>query len=197
MENINFIHWVLLVVFVIIIIYYFIPEFIPTSAWKNKHWRRFCRFMDDMKTSFNDNLYRPANEMFSGNPDGAFPYRGQEEVISQPVISYYDSFPKDKYGENAIVVGLHYTDWCHYCDLIKPIWFRIKKDLENSPNDFSGVLMIENNEEKNPTRGINSYPTIIKYRGGKARRYDGVADYNQLREWILSPFQVTTYGSTW
>lgn len=133
--------------------------------------------------------YRDPSERMVNHYDG--------DVVPRPIYSYYDRFPASKYGKNAIVVGLHYTKWCPYCSRMTPVWNEIKRDLANSPNDFSGITMIENDEEKNPTNGVVEYPTIIKYRNGKALKYLGPADYNNLRSWILEPMIVDTQGSSW
>lgn len=119
------------------------------------------------------------------------------DVVPRPIYSYYNRFPASKYGKNAIVVGLHYTSWCPACKRMKPVWDEIKRNLMNSPNDFSGITMIENDEEKKPTNGIVEYPTILKYRNGKALKYLGPADYDNLRSWILEPMIVDTQGSSW
>lgn len=119
------------------------------------------------------------------------------DVVPRPIYSYYDRFPASKYGKNAIVVGLHYTNWCPACKRMKPVWDEIKRNLMNSPNDFSGVTMIENDEEKKPTNGVVEYPTILKYRNGKALKYLGPPDYDNLRSWILEPMIVDTQGASW
>ena len=116
-------------------------------------------------------------------------------VISMPIRSYYSTFMEDEYGKNSIVVGYHYTPWCGYCKLMKPIWEKLKIHLGRP--EFSGIKLIENNEQTNPIKGINSYPTILKYYGGKARKYEGLADYNQLMRWVLTPTHVDTYGANW
>lgn len=197
----------IIIILLFLIIYYLFPEVFPAELWKYKSWRIFSKNMDMISESFSNNVLSGINnildnpftpgksEGFDGDESGMFPLRGSENTVNRPVMSYYKTFEEIDFGKDAIIVGLHYTDWCHYCKLMKPIWFRVKRNLESGP--YSAVKMVEVNEDETPTRGINGYPTIIKYRGGKARKYDGLADYNQLREWILSPFQVDTYGSAW
>lgn len=123
-------------------------------------------------------------------------FEGNLNVVDQPVISYYKTFTKEQYGPNAIVVGLHYTDWCGYCKLMKPVWNELKEELTKDPK-YSGIVMIENDEQAKPTRGITGYPTIIRYRGGKAEKYKGRADYQQLRAFILSPTLGENFGAKW
>ena len=80
-------------------------------------------------------------------------------------------------------VKLHYTNWCGYCKLMKPVWNNVKKSLDNR-----GITFIEIDEDiaKNPS--ITGYPTIIMVdRNGRSHTYAGRADFKQLSAWILSP----------
>lgn len=117
-------------------------------------------------------------------------------IIHRAGVSTLSAVPKEEYGENAIIVGLHYTTWSVYCDYMMPIWDKLKAEFEADPK-FSGIMMVKNDEQLNPTRGIKKYPTIRKYIGGKARDYEGIIDYYRLRNFILSPNIVNTYGSAW
>jgi len=164
-----------IIVLVIILLYNMCPEVFPAEMLRNKYWRKFDRFNKKIVEGFTD------------DPD----------MINRPVLSHYNSFTKEKYGKDAIIVGLHYTNWCGYCKQMKPNWFRIKKGIE-SDSRFSGIKMIENDEEASPTPGVSSYPTIYKYRNGKVIQFKGISsDYDSLREWILAPFVVDTYGAAW
>jgi thiol-disulfide isomerase/thioredoxin len=120
-------------------------------------------------------------------------FQGDVNMVPAPVLSYYKSIPSSKFGEGKIVVGMHFTNWCGYCKQMKPVWQEVKASLKMEGND--SVVMFENNEEDIPTQGVDSYPTIIKYQDGKARRYRGRSDYDELRKFILTPFTVTTFGS--
>lgn len=144
------------------------------SAWKHKTWRYMSRINK-----------RLLGESFVGNSN----------MVHKPVHSYYKTYSAKQFGKDSIVVGLHYTNWCGYCKRMKPIWEKLKKEF-NTP-EYSGITMIENDEEKAPTPGIDHYPTIYKYRGGKMREYKGLADYDQLRTFILTPMTVETYGTGW
>lgn len=126
-------------------------------------------------------------------------FQGNVNVVPEPVLSYYRSMDQgankmlSAERSDKVIVGLHYTNWCSYCKQMKPVWQEVKASL-NNPN-FSSVVMIENDEEAKPTPGVSMYPTIIRYEGGKARRYKGRYDVDELRTFILTPFTVTTYGS--
>ena len=124
------------------------------------------------------------------NYDG---FQGNVNVVPESVMSYYKSLEQERYGANKVVVGMHYTNWCSYCKQMKPVWQEVKASL-NNPN-FSSVVMLENDEEAKPTPGVSMYPTIIRYEGGKARRYKGRYDVDELRTFILTPFTVTTFGT--
>ncbi len=109
------------------------------------------------------------------------------DVVPGAIRSYYNRFTADdaKNGLGQIIVVYHYAPWCRYCKEMSPVFDLIADDLK-SAGVFTGVTLIKNDEEKKPTAGINSYPTIIRYQAGKMRRYTGRARYNDLREWILN-----------
>lgn len=112
---------------------------------------------------------------------------GDTTVVNDPIMPYYRTFDARSQGQHSIVVTLHYTDWCSYCKRMKPVWEKVKQSL--SGPQYSGITFVENDEDKFPTVGVESYPTIVKLREGKARKYLGRADFDQIRKFILSPFQ--------
>jgi len=163
---------IVLIIVVLYLLFTFYPRVYPNGIWRNKTVRALNRSNNKMLESFGANT----------------------NIVHGPVNSYYKTFTESEHGKNAIVVGLHYTDWCGYCKQMKPIWEQVKRDL--SGPEFSGILMIENDEQAKPTPGIDGYPTILKMQHGKTVKYQGRADYDQLRTFILNASNmVPTYGA--
>lgn len=109
--------------------------------------------------------------------------------------SYYNRFTIEdaKNGLGQIIVVYHYTNWCRYCKEMTPIIDQLMKDFKEASNGaFTGVYIQKNDEDAAQTPGISGYPTIIRYQGGKMRKYNGRARYNDLREWILNPIGPTS-----
>lgn len=80
-------------------------------------------------------------------------------------------------------VTFHYTDWCKCCAIMRITWDKIKLATEGS-----NIVLIERNEGKTKTPGIVKYPTILLVdEDGNAHEYKGTADFNELRNWIVSP----------
>jgi thiol-disulfide isomerase/thioredoxin len=92
------------------------------------------------------------------------------------------------YGEqdlnNTRRVYLHYTTWCKYCAIMKPVWADVKSAVQDS-----GIQFIEVDEGGDiRTPGITSYPTIIMLdEKGRRVKYHGGPDFAKLRAWIVSP----------
>jgi len=84
-------------------------------------------------------------------------------------------------------VTLHYTNWCHFCKQMKPIWEQVKATcIKNN----AGINFKESDEDKTPTPGITGFPTIIMIdEYGRSSRYLGRPDYNALLAWITTPAQ--------
>lgn len=100
---------------------------------------------------------------------------------------YYDGFsqigPTYPAIPGQMTVILSYTDWCHYCKVMKPVWAAVKANaLQTAPD----IIFIENNEQINPSPDVNAYPTIDKIIDGKKTRYTGGADYQTLYRWVMS-----------
>ena len=83
-------------------------------------------------------------------------------------------------GIKTMIVGFHYIDGCPKCDLLRPIWEKIKRDLAGMDIEF-----VENNESIKSTPEISEYPTIIKYQNGVGDKYQGMYEYEDIRNWIL------------
>lgn len=99
------------------------------------------------------------------------------------VFLYYQYPQEDLIINRGRYVTLHYTNWCGYCKLMKPVWNKVKLSLDDRDINF---IEIDEDVAKNPF--INGYPTIIMVdRDGRSHTYDGLADFQQLRAWVLSP----------
>lgn len=61
----------------------------------------------------------------------------------------------------------HYTEWCGYCKKMKPMWNNIKARMSDR------AFFIENDEDKNRTPNVNSYPTVMAHIDGQQLKYDG------------------------
>jgi hypothetical protein len=96
---------------------------------------------------------------------------------------------REKFGTpqeevNAVrYVTLHHTKWCPACTRMKPVWDSVKARLAGRP-----IRMIENDEDKAPTEGVDAYPTIyLLDEYGKRYQYHGGPDASQLMRFILAP----------
>lgn len=80
------------------------------------------------------------------------------------------------------MVTLHYTDWCPHCATMKPEWAKVRSAMSGN-----GIKFIENDEVKNPTAGINHYPTIrMLLETGQTVEYSGGPSAESLKSWILA-----------
>ncbi len=104
-------------------------------------------------------------------------------IVILLVLIFGTDYGKEPYNVNSTrQVKLHYVDWCPYCQHMKPVWSDVKASLLGS-----GIQFIEVNEDITKTSGIESYPTIIMVaENGKSYSYKGLADKEQLRNWIIA-----------
>lgn len=79
-------------------------------------------------------------------------------------------------------ITLYYTNWCNYCKLMKPVWAEVRRAVHGS-----GIIFKEIDADVAPSPDVSQYPTIMKVDGnGKKYEYTGSADFEQLRNWVLS-----------
>ena len=99
-------------------------------------------------------------------------------IVAMRAVTDY----KNAEGFNGVRnVTLHYTNWCPYCTLMKPVYAEVKAKLQGASFRFSEI-----DEEIVKTPGINSYPTIIMMdENGNRRQYHGSADVAMLTQWLL------------
>ena len=146
--------YILLIIFIIYLIYTFKPELLPNFIWKNKFVRDFNKKNKEILENF---------------------------VGINISNSQLESFYKKKAQKGKVIIGLHYTDWCHFCKEMKPIWFKVKEDISEVDNS---IIMFENNEEEHPTPGIDGFPTILKLKEGKLTKYQDGKNYENLKRFI-------------
>lgn len=88
----------------------------------------------------------------------------------------------EKFVNSTRTVTLHYTNWCHYCKQMKPVWNAVK-----SSTLANGIVFREVDEDVAKTPGITGYPTILMVdEHGKTSQYNGGSDMVSLRNWILA-----------
>lgn len=108
------------------------------------------------------------------------------------LVFVYYSFIAPNYSEHmdtiinkTRTVTLHYTNWCHYCKLMKPVWERVKASCKDSGIDFREV---DEDIAKDPVIAESGYPTILMIsKNGRVSKYPGEPDFVKLRAWVLAP----------
>ena len=93
----------------------------------------------------------------------------QQEIHSGEVISLdknsFDEFVKD--SEHKMVVVDFFAPWCHWCQILEPVWKRTAKDLPNQPYAEGTRMCKVDCEENGPLceqHHVRAYPTINVYK---------------------------------
>ena len=147
-----------IIILLIYILFTFNPELVPNCVWKNKFVRKMNRYSSSILEKYTGiNL---ANIQLEG---------------------YYENLSKQNDGKP--IVMFHYAEWCPHCKEMKPIWNEVKKSITA---EQVNVEVLENNEEVLPTPGIDSFPTIIKYKDGIIKKYSGEKNKHDLMMFVLS-----------
>lgn len=84
------------------------------------------------------------------------------------------------------LIEMHYTHYCTYCKRMTPVFTQVLNEFTNGLGNEKYDFKL-NDVMENPVRGIRSVPSIFKYDGKHLSKYKGQADYDMLKEWVLTP----------
>ena len=106
------------------------------------------------------------------------------------VSVFYYKFIYVSENMNNVTEGkivLYSAPWCSHCEQFKPKWNKFKEDNKNKINnlDIKTVDCQTENELCNNEK-IEFIPSIIMYKNGDKKVYEGEKDIEQLKKWILS-----------
>lgn len=80
-------------------------------------------------------------------------------------------------------IYFHYTKWCAHCRVWKPVWEDVKIATKGSSIEF-----IEVDEDVAKTPYVQFFPSVYMLsEHGHRYQYKGPPDFEQLRNWCVSP----------
>lgn len=125
-----------------------------------------------------------------------------ENVAENYLILHYKKIAqRNPDAKNKIIVQLHSTDWCKFCQKMKPIWEKATLRITNDPKFSDKFLFLEQNQDECNSPGIKTVPAIFKFIDGEndslcsqndqhpqpvLKKYENVYDVDELYNWILS-----------
>jgi thiol-disulfide isomerase/thioredoxin len=102
-------------------------------------------------------------------------------------------------GEEPVVIGLIYADWCPHCQNMKPDWNEMKNDIHQKYDDHYDFVEIEDGEQDKQERiaeletkmnggkiEASGFPTIFKLNGGNIEYYSGDRDKKSMEQWVTA-----------
>jgi thiol-disulfide isomerase/thioredoxin len=80
----------------------------------------------------------------------------------------------------------YYATWCPASLRFKPVWDRFMEELRRSRPDIKAVSMVCEGVglEKCSSAGINSYPSVVLYKGNKQITFEGSRTILNLHEFV-------------
>jgi thioredoxin 1 len=89
---------------------------------------------------------------------------------------------------DSVDVVMFYTDWCPHCKKAKPIWNKVKEELDNTILKGNRLTFKEYDRDKHPDLAekyeVEGVPTIFLLHGEKMVLYDANVKYETLIEFI-------------
>ncbi len=104
-------------------------------------------------------------------------------IMSPADKSAIESFTMSRKNMNAArVVTYHFTTWCGYCKLMRPVWDDVVKASKGT-----NIIFKETDEDVAKTAGIRGVPLIrMVTEDGHMVDYSGRADFSQLLAWVTA-----------
>lgn len=81
-----------------------------------------------------------------------------------------------------------YAPWCHHCQALAPNWIQLSKEMEGKLNIGEVNCDVESRLCKDAR--VQSYPTMIFFRGGERVEYDGLRGLGDLVSYAKSAIDI-------
>lgn len=99
--------------------------------------------------------------------------------------------PSDFIGNNLIdktpTFIMFYAPWCGHCQHLKPVWEQLGKTV-----GFCSIAKID--ADKYKINGINGFPTLKMYKGGKeVDTYNGGRSLQELLDYCMTMCKKETF----
>ena len=83
-------------------------------------------------------------------------------------------------------IELFYADWCGHCQTFKPVWKKLKEELDKhkiSHGEYESAKIPKENFSQDVLDKIKGYPTmLITTNDGEKKEYDGARTFNDILE---------------
>jgi thiol-disulfide isomerase/thioredoxin len=104
-------------------------------------------------------------------------------LIFVVVVYAYEQRCGEAYVNGERLITFHHTKKCQYCQVMRPVWERVRREYSNSGLKFAEV---DEDNVKNPL--FTRVPVIrMINEHGETSVYAGTANYETLRNWIIAP----------
>jgi thiol-disulfide isomerase/thioredoxin len=98
-------------------------------------------------------------------------------IVAVVILSKYVILPFTKgegfYSDDKKTVILYHLPGCGYCKDMMPEWDKLEKEHRNHPSVNVKKINCSEHPEEAETNGINAYPTIMLFKGGDRKVYEG------------------------
>lgn len=98
--------------------------------------------------------------------------------------TYMNYSRTEKFSEEKKVVFV-YADWCGHCTRFKPEWSKVEKECK-ARNITTTALNVdhEQNSEFINKYEVNSFPTLLVFKGSQFQKYEGNRTTDQIVDFV-------------
>ena len=102
-------------------------------------------------------------------------------IVYKAYINYSTT---EKFSEEKKIVFV-YADWCGHCTRFKPEWSKVEQECK-SRNITTTALNVddEQNSEFISKYEVNSFPTLLVFKGSQFTKYEGDRTSDQIVNFV-------------
>ncbi len=92
-------------------------------------------------------------------------------LVAYMLYTQYEGFDSEATGDKKVLV-LFYAPWCGHCKALKPEWDKVEQKYQGNDKVEVKKVNCDENPDQAEKHGVDSYPTIILFKGGEKKVYE-------------------------
>ena len=106
-------------------------------------------------------------------------------VVAYMLYTRYEGFEDEQNSDKKVLV-LFYAPWCGHCKALKPEWDKVEQKYQGNNKVEVKKVNCDENPDQAAKNGVESYPTIILFKGKEKKVYDDERNAKAIESFLIS-----------